>query len=785
MKYPTCFICYAWGLEERYQQLKFFRSMIINKANSQIQVILDRHSYADNQDFNKLRERIKKYDLVIVICTPDFKEIVLDPNSNKNKDREVLKEYRIVEQRYHDNPSSVFPIIFEGDKEKSLLDIFKNVNSRVYKNFEISTNNRGKLYVPNNHRREFNVFIGEIINTAIHNKMDKSEEYENSRIALDKLFNLTDNTKIPDSCLVVSDLYRIILNQKCYFVAGRKGSGKSTFINNFREMDKNYFDSNYKTTIPLLAEDFQHEDAYSTLIESHKEDSKIVTPYDILCLFWQIYFILHCIVTIGAEIEKHNITEIDSRYKIFDSITKKLKTKIGLKINRRRYHSINSDNVPKAVFQAAVEMIDDQYKVALSDCSEDELLITSFSSRFNAQEIIKKNFGEKNINDFIDALRQCEKKIFISLDGFDTHSEDFRITTNSMPKDSEEFRNRNEYERLFFRTLIEVVTKFKNHKYNDVLLNAFSSYIDFCIVLPKDRYDQIVDSDRDSFKKQFGSMSWSAYELLEMLTKRTEYLIKFINHNQSPNYSKNYFQRMEDALSYFPGLPKTISMNVHGNIINLSLFNYILRSSFWRPRDIISNLSCLLARFIHISSDNKRWINDTSVRLSEEEVKLAIKDNAKKIIKEEFIDEYKYVFRNLNEVLKAFHGLNEQMTVEKFMEVLNDIKFNTSYSYDMEKVENKFLVLYQMGVIGLKYTKTFAHDMHYLHHICFNFNAGMHPFDDFIKHKFRSENDVFIIFNPIFARELMLNFNTKELLGNWTDDYILNNHHMKNTIRPL
>lgn len=370
MVYPTCFICYAWGTEERYQQLEFLRSMIIEKSDSQVEVILDRHSYSDNQDFDELRERIKKYDLVIVICTSDFKSIILDPNSNKNKDREVLKEYNIIKQRYEDCPSSVFPIIFEEDKEKSLLDIFKNKNVRIYKEFEIQKNKKRKLCIPNNHKKEYNVFIGKIINTAIYNKMDKSEEYENSRTALDKLFSLTDNTKIPDSCLVVSDLYRKISNQKCYFIAGRKGSGKSTFINNFREMDKNYFDRNYKTTMPLSAEAFQHEYAYSTLIEGHKADLRIITHYDILILFWEIYFILHSIVTIRAEIENHNITENDPRFKIFDFVTKNLKSKIGLKINRRRYKSINSDNVPKAIFQAAVEMIDENHEVIGVDEAE-------------------------------------------------------------------------------------------------------------------------------------------------------------------------------------------------------------------------------------------------------------------------------------------------------------------------------------------------------------------------------------------------------------------------------
>lgn len=687
MKYPTCFICYAWGSEERYQQLEFFCDTIKQKANSQINIILDRRSYSDNQDFNKLREQIVNYDLLIVMCTPDFKNIIFDSNSRKNKDREVLKEYEIIKQRYEENPSSVFPIIFEGDKDTSLFDIFKNKNARIYKNFQISRNKHGKLYTPNQYKTDYNIFIGKIINTAIYNKMDKSEEYEDSRIALDKLFKLTDNTKIPDACLVVSDLYFKILNQECYFVAGRKGAGKSTFINNFREMDRTYFDKKYKTMVPLSAEAFQHEMAYSMLIESHTKELDIVSQYDILNIFWQIYFILQSIVIIGTEIENHNITERDERYKIFNSVVKKLKEKIGLRINQKKYSSIKSDIVPKAIFQAVVEMIDDHHNAALRKLKNSELVYTSYSSKFNAQEIIWINFGKKDINLFVEALQKCERKILISLDGFDTHSEDFRILTNTMTKDSDKYIQRNEYEKLFFRTLIEVVTKFKKNEYNDPILNAFGSYIDFCIVLPKDRYDQIKNYDRDSFKKNFGSMTWSAYELLNLLTKRTEYLVSSLNEVYTLKSTNDYFQRFNDALDNFLGLPKTIAMNVQGNIINLSLFNYILRSSFWRPRDVISHLSCLLSRFIRIN-ENKKFFIDKKIKLSDEEIKLAIKDNTKRIIQEEFIDEYKYVFRNLNEVLKLFHGLNEQMSVGEFEKILNDINFDTSYSYDMEKVQN-------------------------------------------------------------------------------------------------
>ena len=75
------------------------------------------------------------------------------------------------------------------------------------------------------------------------------------------------------------------------------------------------------------------------------------------------------------------------------------------------------------------------------------------------------------------------------------------------------------------------------------------------------------------------------------------------------------------------------------------------------------------------------------------------------------------------------------------------------------------------------------HEMHYLNNICFIFNAGMSPFDEFLKHNFRKETDVQIVFNPIFARDLQLNFeNTKELLGNWSKEYINTNYKMKDII---
>lgn len=781
MKTPTCFFCYAWGSEERYSKLDFLRKYIENRSNNRIKVILDRHSYQDNEDFNILRERIRSYDLVVVFCTPDFKRIILNPNANRNRDREVLKEYNVIKERNEEDSNAVFPLIFEGDKDSSLPDLFKNRNARTFETFNVSLNEKKKLFVPKGRLKLFNTFVGKIINTTLHNNEDKSEEYQTSQEALDKLFGLTDNVAIPYRCLVTQDLYNQIRRQSCFFVAGRKGSDKSTFIHNFREMDRKYFDDHYKKMIPISAEAFQHENAYGILMARRQNDRDVVEPHTLLCLFWQIYFVLHCMMIIRAEIEDGVITEEDHRFSIFNRITRKYMKKMGLRTGQVIYDSVAGSDVPRLVFMAAAEMIDRRFDSALDDISEDELLMTSFSGKFTLSSILEKEFGRKNLNEFLTALSQCEKKILISLDGFDTHSEDFRIETSRI-YGSDEYLLRIEYEELFFRSLLEVVTRIKSRNTNDRVGDAFGEIVDFCIVLPKDRYDLIVETDRDIIKKNFGTLSWSAQELMEMLSKRMEYLITTIEPNAKIDLDSDYTTRMNKAFEFFVGLPTSVTMNVNGNIIKMPLFNYILRSSLWRPRDVISNLSKIMGQMMRLSDG--KWYSDND-GLTEEDIKLSIKTNVDRIIEKEFIGEYKYVFRNIKEVLNSFQGMDEQVSVKAFRERIKYIKFDTAFSYDMNNTDNKMQVLYQLGVIGLIWNKRIAEHQHYLHHICFEFNEGMTPFDDFLKYKIQNDNDVSVVFNPLFGRRLMLNYNTKELIGDWDTAYIKKNHINKETIHGI
>lgn len=789
MKKATCFFCYAWDTDERYKKIDFLRKKIEDESNGLIKVILDKHSYEINADFDELRRKIKEYDLVVVFCTPDLKQIVLDRNSQKNKDREVLKEYDIIKERFETNNVSVFPLILEGDKDSALLKLFNSKIVVDLGDFEIYKNKREKYCVPREKKTSFDHFMDKVVSTTIFNQYNRSKEYKDATTAMYQLFGLTDNYDIPKECLVIPNLYKEIRMQHCCLVAGRKGSGKSTFIHNFRDMDREYYNKHYKVMIPLRAEDFNHEFAYDLLL-GHSKDRTIIEPYTVLCLFWQLYFVLQCIIIIRKEIEIHKIERKDSRYNTFNKMTTSLLERIsGFKIKNGKYKSVTDPSLPKAIFNAAAEIIYEYYSDAVNNIKEGELILTSYANEFTLTKVLSKVFGEGLTEKFFSGLEQCEQKILISLDGFDTHSEDFRLATERYNPDSEEYRGRKEYEALFFRTLTEVITQIRNFKCTDSSANRLGQFVDFCVVLPRDRVDIIKKTDRDSIKKKYGNLSWGGLELMEILFKRLEYMI----HIVEPEYKmskltdeSDIFKKMDDAFSFFGTLPTSITMKVGENTMSMSLFNYILRMSIWRPRDVISNCSQIMTLMIEVYDvDNWKWRIDKDLmkyRLNEESIKLILKANAEKIINEEFIGENSYSFKNISYVLNCFQNMDEQNSVKTFKTVLSQIKFDTAYSYDMKNVDNKLLVLYQLGIIGLLYDKDLAKKNHYLTHVCFEFNEGMSPFYDFQRQGLQNDAAISIIFNPLFASRLNLRYNTTELIGNWSEEYLKQNYINKRLI---
>ncbi|QUA52172.1 P-loop ATPase, Sll1717 family [Aristaeella lactis] len=787
MPVAKCFFCYAWNKEDeekekdRYGRLEHLCKRIEEESQNRVKVVIDRQDYPDAVDFDKMCRKIKTYDLIVVMCTPDLKVIFDEEEESKgkeikdSKERELRKEYRIIREMYLRNKSSLFPVILEGNIEYSLPNLFGRRNARRYEEFRIHKSAHDHYVVPTETRREFNRFIKRVIHNTLYNQWNKSPEYKTMQDSFDNLFYLTDRESIPHDCLVRPMVYQSIHSQAAIFVLGRKGSGKSTLIKNLCFMGNDEEDEkeeHFRSYVPFDVEKIDFDTIYALLYQGHLKDRDIVSPHTLLCLFWQLFIIFHCIIVIRKDIDDKTIEQTDKRYKLFDKVSKALLKNIGLKSGRQYELIDNYPNIHQLLATAAVEVINDRFMTALDDMNENEWIYSSYQSKFALKKIFADLFGltKTEVNNLVLALEEDDKKILVTLDGFDTHSDDFHRVTEMQDHETDEYKNRVDFEVLLFRTLMEVATQIRD-KDGDALTSALGTVTHFCILLPKDRYDQIKMLDRDSFKKKVVSLSWGIRDLLEILVRRLEILAKFQNPSYTVKNSSDPVRRMNLVLEALK-LPTSIGMKTGDNVMKMSLFNYILRSTFWRPRDVISHMSVILASAFKISGENK--LEPLSYHLNEDSIKLAIKNNADKIIEKEFYQEYQYTFYNIREVLKSFQGMNEQMNVKDFRDMIQYVQFDTSFVHDMNVTENKMLVLYQLGVIGLYFSKEIADRYHYGNRMCFKFNEGMSPFNDFLRWNIEDEKDARIIFNPLFSRNLGLKYNTKELIGNWSDDYINN-----------
>lgn len=782
MKRPTCFFCYSWDEDEDYKILDFLKKKI--EEESRVKVTLDRHSYTYNSNIKEKIKEIESHNIVVIFLTPELKGILLSPKTDK--ERTIRKEYEKIQAMYEKNPSLIFPVILRGNRETAIFSPYEdNICPYI---MEFISKKQGKngieYYIKKDDRTMYHKFIDDIVGQTQLNFNMSLPEYSSTLETIRKLFWLKNTEELPESCLVKFQVYIDIMAQKYYFVAGRKGAGKSTFITNFKNIDSLGFNNHYKQMVPIKAEVFKHEHAYLELILRNYKDASIMEPYKLLNIFWQVYFILQTILTIGIEMEDHHIKKSDTRYRSFQKVVNKLKTMLNLKDSSRgKYLSFKTESVPGALFTLAVDEVAKHYSYAIEQAHPDAIY-ASFNVNMRTDFILEHIFSRNALLNFTDALDKCDKKIIISVDGFDMRSEQFRETTQKMKKESIEYQMRTVYEKEFYTSLIDVVCKFKRNEYVSPLIGIFSEYMDFCIVLPRDRYDQIISSDRDSAKKNFYSLTWDAYELLELCVKRLEYLIIKIDSNITIDKNLDYYQRWENALNFFPQLPKVVDINVKGNSVGISLFNYLLRCSLWRPRDLITILCDLLSYITEIDTNQNIKIIGNKGEFSQEMFKRSIKHSSTDILNKEVIGEYKNVFRNLEEVLLNFMDCDIIQDTYIFMRKLSEIKFDASFVYDMSEVKNKLGVLYQLGLIGLYYDKDVAEAHHYVHKICFAFNAGLAPLTDFYNDDYKISKAK-VIFNPIFSDKLRLKFNTTELLCNWTKEEIKDFHNAKKEIQNL
>ena len=148
----------------------------------------------------------------------------------------------------------------------------------------------------------------------------------------------------------------------------------------------------------------------------------------------------------------------------------------------------------RAIFRWCYSRVVDQIDRAIA-ASRDEPAGFSFdlSMSLEKERLIQNSLAEEVHSALNTILQNCSRRFLISLDGFDTAFERFRIRTQQDVGDASERRKRTRFETDWLSGFAHVVITMKSSPRRTPLSNL----VDFCATIPKDRFVEIRDSERD------------------------------------------------------------------------------------------------------------------------------------------------------------------------------------------------------------------------------------------------------------------------------------------------
>ena len=659
---PTCYFTYSWENDiERDKNLNlllsYMRNQIETLSDHSIKVVYDKECFEEGKNFRELEKQIKDSDSILLFFTPDYKNKV--ENQDNDLDCGARREYQMIKERAMSEVDGIIPILLSGTKDSAVTEEFKDII-----HWDISKTNH-QVYKANGKTilgKELELIVKKIVRKAIREANAVSYCKEHTFISVDEeyraLFLDSDVTPLPKSCLIRTSAHDKVISQNACIVIGRNGSGKSTLLNSIQKYDPKYFRDNYKELKSMDIESLDINFIYTCLIEQTRKEFNLISMPKIIDTFWEIVFVLQGMITLGYDLENLEIDPEDNRYRVFNTMTNKLKKLFGLSTRRKLHTSLKEYSTCHCAVELIANHINDN---GMLTYASEETPYTAAYNNVNAYTILCKVFGKTDFDRYCAGIKQCSKKIFFALDGFDTHSEDFRATTTLLFETNyNEYLRRKDFEIKLFRELLVSVSNVRVRTQQPAMQDFFAS-LHFCVILPQDRYDEIALHDRDIAKRNYCTLNWDAYDLLEMLVKRLEYYYRMdITENIPLNMRFNNIIETQ-----MPSIPTEISVLIDGFERKIPLFNYLLRLSFWRPRDIIKNF----AMVIKLSKDE----NEIS-GYSENVLKKFLIRGAKNIIEDEFINEYKNVYLNIKDVLYKFRETNLIQGYNEFCTKLSKIK---------------------------------------------------------------------------------------------------------------
>lgn len=782
MKGARCFISYCSSdakSEEVAVIVKHLEKLAKNKEYN-IEFLFDKNLSVGN-DLNRFMQEIKTVDSIIVICTPDYKKRYMNKNDEYTNSG-VYKECTLMKQRienrnrileedieeYNDIDFQIFPLVLavEDDKSENSVPDFLSMLVREKINRIQFETNRGKRVLSSKSKELYNsIFMDCIVATCVIHS--KKSEYLDMDMH-EKLQKLVYNQKaeyappLSKRLFVNTFYFEQIKSQESYILVGRKGSGKTT--------TKLYFHSSnrdtYKGIIELKIDALNLNEIYNYLFHAPYDGNRnlindiqeIFTYETVIEYIWVIYIILYSIYVVACEYKKTKSLLSPSQKREFrksvdyiNEILKKIHAKDRWK---------NGEYISKTLYSYAMSNVYKFFDDVIKESRGDErFFISDIHVQLNHDNLIEKVIGKNIIEGFYKGLGECQRRILFTLDGFDVASDIFR--RNSLSSPPEEQEQRALFEIRWISALMELVQDIKGKAANPVY-----KLLDICFLLPKDLFMEILEHNRDKYKygTRFCEISWTGMELAIMVRKRLEAL------NNYPLSSKDKTEKLPEEIfdnileKYYGSIPTKIKVRTgSGREYTIDLFLYMLRYTFWRPRELLMSLSLILNIFYGHSK--------SGLPINQETIKATIKGASISIVNSEFYNEFGTIWKDIKENILQFTGSSLMLDEDEIKHIIMSGRFHIRLSTDKVEVlsfKEKIKFLYEIGFLGIFASQDYRNRYQMITQQGFAFSEGMSCLRGFLVDDFKGCS---FMINPAFIEALHLRINTDEYVGiqKWDD----------------
>jgi hypothetical protein len=760
-KLGQCFCSYAHsGIDK--ETLDYIINLF-RKYCPHVEFLIDK-DLKYGHDFGEFMDMLYAVDCAVIFLTPEYKRKVDGRQGGAYQEYtnilDRLNESRKSSQKGTINNAlgsrfSLFPILFSGSSGDSVPEHLKLRNYLDLTSLLVARRDgRFKLF-SKPHLNQIKFFCQNISASLNAENIDARANYAKY---FDRLFidvkadwkNPRDiNEDYANTLFVKTRSYKRISDQHSLIVTGRKGSGKST-VSEMLSINKK---AEYLDTVNIQGDYMNMELLYAIFSQqpTRTDSSELLSQLDCFSYAWQAFMYICCMdifVHSRKRIKSDNINKLG---KFLNKIIQKeniSETIQLLSLTNRHYVYFTY------CFSQTRYFIDKAIALSRSD---EKHFYADLKNRLDRQNYIEFVIGSDHLSALSCLFKRTRKKVLITLDGLDTRFDLFRRNAREV-NDKEVLLHRSHFESDWLRSLVMLVINMHENRFRDLV--SIDESLDFCIAAPEDRFYELMRSELDSsrYSGRYTTLSWTGVELSILLRKRLERLSNSFQTNSALKPRLRLDEILEHSFSY---LPRQVSFVFNEKPYEIDLFLYVLRHTFWRPREILLYYADILAMAEPVS---RRGDHITS-----EDIRATIKKHVYQVLRDEFFNEFSSTLFNLEDIVNLFSDANQIISYEDVMQKLSSMPFQ----FAVERADNmtpfeKFSFLYQIGFIGVK-THVTEQEALNLSDYSFMFNDGMAPLRSSMRAKLPCRD---LVIHPSFCEYLQLYTKGQDLVLVFTWDHL-------------